>query len=283
MPPREIIEPNGIPVGIFNDGESFDYISLTDIARYRNSSEPNDVIKNWLRNRNTIEYLGLWEQMNNSNFNLSFFDDIRKESGLNSFVLSPQKWIKNSNAIGITSKSGRYGGTFAHTDIAFEFASWISPEFKLYLIKDYQALKTAENNKLSVEWNLNRTLSKLNYKIHTDAIKDNLVPPALTKRQAGYKYATEADRINMALFGITAKEWREKNPEKSGNIRDDATTEQLLVLINLESMNAELIRDKVEASERTQRLNKMARTQMETFLKNRQGINKLESLDNNQN
>lgn len=279
MAPRETISPKGVPIGILNNGDEFDFISLTDIAKYKNNSEANDVIKNWLRNRNTIEYLGLWEQMNNSNFKIDFFESIRNEAGLNSFVLTPKKWIQGTNAIGITSRPGRYGGTYAHSDIAFEFASWISPEFKLYLIKDYQTLKTAENNRLSIEWNLNRTLARLNYKIHTDAIKDHLIPPTLSKKQEGFKYASEADRINVALFGITAKQWRESNSDKSGNIRDSATTEQLLVLTNLESMNAELIRDKVLDTERTKRLNNMARRQMKTFLENREGIKKLKTIE----
>lgn len=281
MPPRETITPNGLPVGVYNNGEAFDFISLTDIAKYRNASDANDVIKNWLRNRNTIEFLGLWEQMNNPDFNVTFFESLKKETGLNSFVLTPKKWIEGANSIGIISKSGRYGGTFAHSDIAFEFASWVSPEFKLYLIKDYQALKAADNNRLSIEWNLNRTLAKLNYRIHTDAIKDHLVPPTLTQKQSGYKYATEADRINMALFGMTAKEWRSENPKKSGNIRDYASTEQLLVLTNLESMNAELIRDKVKDVDRTKRLNRMAQSQITTFLQNRASIKKIEDLERN--
>lgn len=279
LAPRETINTNGVSVNIFNDGTSFDYISLTDIAKYRELSEPNDVIRNWLRNRNTLEYLGLWEQMNNPNFNLQFFESARNESGLNSFVMTPKRWIEGTQAIGITSQPGRYGGTYAHSDIAFEFASWISPEFKLYLIKDYQTLKEAENNRLSVEWNLNRTLSKLNYKVHTDAIKENLIPPALSKIQHGLKYASEADRINMALFGVTATQWRELNSDKSGNIRDHATTEQLLVLTNLESMNAELIRDKIPSVERTLKLNDMARRQMETFLANRAGMQKLKKIE----
>ncbi|WP_422389750.1 KilA-N domain-containing protein [Candidatus Enterococcus clewellii] len=279
MSPRETINTNGVEVNIFNNGTDYDYISLTDIAKYRELAEPNDVIRNWLRNRNTLEYLGLWEQMNNPNFNLQFFESARNEAGLNSFVMTPKRWIQGTNAIGITSQPGRYGGTYAHSDIAFEFASWISPEFKLYLIKDYQTLKAAENNRLSIEWNLNRTLSKLNYKVHTDAIKENLLPPTLSKQQQGFKYANEADRINIALFGITAKQWREMNPSKSGNIRDFATTEQLLVLTNLESMNAEMIRDKTPDFERTAKLNDMARRQMETFLKNRAGIQKLKHIE----
>lgn len=278
MPPRETINPNGLPVNIYNTGEKFDYISLTDIAKYKNSSEANDVIRNWLRNRNTIEYLGLWEQMNNPNFNIEYFSSLKQEAGLNSFVLTPKKWIEGTHAIGIISKAGRYGGTFAHSDIAFEFASWISPEFKLYLIKDYQTLKNSESNRLNLNWNLNRTLTKLNYKVHTDAIKEHLIPPKLSKYQVGFHYASEADRINVALFGITAKEWREKNSEKSGNIRDYATTEQLLVLTNLESMNAELIRDKISPLERTERLNSMAQRQMTTFLENRKTIKELENI-----
>lgn len=276
MAPREQITPKGISVDIINSkpGED-DFISLTDIAKYKNEEAPADLIKNWLRTRSTIEFIGLWEQMNNPNFKLVEFDQFKNESGSNSFVMSPKKWIDETNAIGIISKSGRYGGTYAHSDIAFEFASWISAEFKLYLIKDYQQLKNAENSRLSLEWNLNRTMAKLNYKIHTDAIKEHLIPPTLSGSQTGYKYASEADRINVALFGTTAKNWRDSNPEKKGNIRDFATIEQLLVLTNLESMNAELIKQRIGETERTERLNEMAREQMIVFMRNKSGTKKL--------
>lgn len=276
MAPREQITPKGISVDIINSkpGED-DFISLTDIAKYKNEEAPADLIKNWLRSRSTIEFIGLWEQMNNPNFKLVEFDQFKNESGSNSFVMSPKKWINETNATGIISKSGRYGGTYAHSDIAFEFASWISAEFKLYLIKDYQQLKAAENSRLSLEWNLNRTMAKLNYRIHTDAIKEHLIPPTLSGSQTGFKYASEADRINVALFGMTAKNWRDSNPDKKGNIRDFATIEQLLVLTNLESMNAELIKQKIGETERTEKLNEMAREQMIVFMRNKSGTKKL--------
>lgn len=276
MAPREQITPKGISVDIINSkpGED-DFISLTDIAKYKNEEAPADLIKNWLRSRSTIEFIGLWEQMNNPNFKLVEFDQFKNESGSNSFVMSPKKWIDETNAIGIISKSGRYGGTYAHSDIAFEFASWISAEFKLYLIKDYQQLKAAENSRLNLEWNLNRTMAKLNYRIHTDAIKEHLIPPTLNSSQTGFKYASEADRINVALFGMTAKNWRDSNPNKKGNVRDFATIEQLLVLTNLESMNAELIKQKVGETERTEKLNEMAREQMIVFMRNKSGTKKL--------
>ncbi|MGH4119345.1 KilA-N domain-containing protein [Clostridium sp.] len=211
-------------------GNEDDYISLTDIAKYKNIDSPADIVKNWLRNRSTIKFLGLWEQMNNPDFKLVEFDQFKNEAGANVFVLSPQKWISTTNAIGIISKSGRYGGTFAHKDIAFEFASWVSPEFKLYIIKDYQRLKGDENSRLSLEWNVNRLLSKLNYKMHTDAIKENLISNDLTNKAISITYANEADVLNMALFGKTAKEWRNENLDLKGNIRDFATIEQLIVL-----------------------------------------------------
>ncbi|WP_322790738.1 KilA-N domain-containing protein [Sedimentibacter hydroxybenzoicus] len=214
-----------------------EFISLTDIARYK-SDEPFIVINNWIRSKDTIEFLGLWEQLHNPNFKPIEFDRFKKEAGYNAFTLSPQKWIKNTNAIGIVSKSGRYGGTFAHSDIAFEFASWISAEFKLYIIKDYKRLKSDKSSTLSLNWNLNREISKLNYRIHTDAIKENLIPPELTSYQISMTYANEADVLNVALFGITAKQWRDENSGKSGNIRDYATLNQLLVLANMENYNA---------------------------------------------
>ena len=238
-----------------------DIISRSDIARYK-SDEPFIVINNWIRSKDTIEFLGLWEQLHNSNFKPIEFDRFKKEAGYNAFTLSPQKWIKNTNAIGIVSKSGRYGGTFAHSDIAFEFASWISAEFKLYIIKDYKRLKSDESSRLSLNWNLNREISKLNYRIHTDAIKENLIPPELTSYQISMTYANEADVLNVALFGITAKQWRDENSGKSGNIRDYATLNQLLVLANMENYNAILIEQGKLQQERLQLLNKLAINQL---------------------
>ena len=213
---KALINANGTEITVLSSGNENDYISLTDIAKYKNPEFPADLVKNWMRSRSTIEFLGLWEQMNNPNFKLVEFDQFKNEAGANTFVLSPQKWIANTNAIGIISKSGRYGGTFAHKDIAFEFASWVSAEFKLYIIKDYQRLKSDENTRLSLNWNLNRTLSKINYKIHTDAIKENLIPENVSKKHVGITYATEADLLNVALFGKTAREWRMENPESEG-------------------------------------------------------------------
>ena len=246
-----------------------DYISLTDIARYKDAEHTDDIIKNWLRNRNTIELLGFWESIYNPNFKPVEFDGFRKQAGLNSFVMTPKKWIESTNAIGIVSKSGRYGGTFAHKDIALEFASWISIEFKLYIIKEFQRLKEDETSQLKLEWNLQRTLSKINYHIHTDAIKDNLIPKEITKQQVNFGYADEADLLNVALFGLTAKEWRENNPDKKGNVRDYASLEQLVVLSNMESINALLISQGITPSERLRELNKVAITQMKSLLKNK--------------
>ena len=246
-----------------------DYISLTDIARYKDAEHTDDIIKNWLRNRNTIELLGFWESIYNPNFKPVEFDGFRKQAGLNSFVMTPKKWIESTNAIGIVSKSGRYGGTFAHKDIALEFASWISIEFKLYIIKEFQRLKEDETSQLKLEWNLQRTLSKINYHIHTDAIRDNLIPKEITKQQANFVYADEADLLNVALFGLTAKEWRENNPDKKGNVRDYASLEQLVVLSNMESINALLISQGITPSERLRELNKVAITQIKSLVKNK--------------
>lgn len=261
------IEILGTSVSIINAINN-DMISITDIAKFRNKLEPFSVINNWMRNRSTIEFIGLWEILNNPNFKPLEFDRFKNEAGNNYFVLSPQRWIESTNANGIISKSGRYGGTFAHKDIAFEFASWISPEFKLYLITEFQRLKEDENTRLSLEWNLNRTLSKLNYRIHTDAIKENIIPENITKEQASYIYANEADVLNVALFGKTAKQWRDKNSNAEGNIRDAATIEQLLVLANIESLNAEFIRMEVSQKERLLRLNKIAITQIKSITNN---------------
>ncbi len=246
-----------------------EYISLTDIAKYRNPVEPFSIINNWMRSRSTIEFLGLWEKLNNSDFKPIEFERFKSEAGSNYFVLSPQRWIESTNATGIISKSGRYGGTFAHTDIAFEFASWISSEFKLYLITEFKRLKQDENYRLQLEWNLQRTISKINYRIHTDAIKENLIPKEITKQQASFVYANEADLLNVALFGITAKEWRETNSDQKGNIRDYATLEQLVVLSNMEGINALLIQQGLTQSERLIQLNKVAITQMKSLIESK--------------
>jgi hypothetical protein len=251
-------------VGVVVENDE-DYICITDIARYNNADNMDDLIRNWLRNRNTIEFLGIWEQLNNPGFNPVEFDGFRKQAGLHSFTLTPKQWIERTNARGIIAKPGRYGGTFAHKDIAFEFASWISVEFKLYLIKEFQRLKEGERKQLG--WDIRRNLAKINYRIHTDAIKENLIPPALTKAQINRIYATEADLLNMALFGITAKEWRDTNPDKSGNIRDYADISQLVCLSNLENLNAHFISDNIPQPERLEKLNRIAIHQM-TLLTN---------------
>lgn len=247
-----------------------DYISLTDMARYRDAERTNYIIQNWLRTRNAIEFCGLWEQLNNPNFKRIEFDAFRNESGSNSFSLTPQRWIEITNAIGKVSKSGRYGGTFAHRDIAFEFASWISPEFKLYLITEFQRLKKEEGSALKLEWNLQRTLAKVNYHIHTDAIKEHLIPPSLSVEKLNFIYADETDMLNMAMFGMTAKQWRDANPKAEGNIRDAATIEQLVVLSNMESINAILIHQGLKQNERLEQLNKTAITQMKSLIGNKQ-------------
>jgi len=274
MAKNKKIEVQGTEITIFK-GQTDDYISLTDIARYKDSTNTDDIIKNWLRNRNTIELLGFWEQLYNPNFKPVEFDGFRKQAGLNSFVLTPKRWIETTNAIGIISKSGRYGGTFAHKDIAFEFASWISIEFKLYIIKEFQRLKEEESNRQKLDWNLQRTLAKVNYTIHTDAIKEKLIPERLSKKQISFVYASEADMLNMALFGKTAADWRAENAEAKGNMRDDATLEQLVVLSNLESINAVLIRQGLSQSERLEQLNEIAITQM-TSLVNNSNMKKLD-------
>jgi hypothetical protein len=237
-----------------------DYICITDVAKAKTTGTSDDIIKNWLRNRNTIEFLGIWEQLNNPHFKPVEFDGFKKQAGLNSFTLTPKQWIETTNAIGLISKSGRYGGTYAHKDIAFEFASWISVEFKLYLIKEFERLKELEYKQLG--WDIRRNLAKINYRIHTDAIKQNLIPPQITKQKASFIYANEADVLNVALFGITAKEWREQNPDISGNIRDFATAAQLICLSNLETLNALFIQQKISQSERLLKLNQIAIQQM---------------------
>jgi hypothetical protein len=237
-----------------------DYICITDIARYKNSDRTDDLIRNWLRNRNTIEFLGIWEQLNNPDFKPVEFDGFRKLAGLNSFTLTPSQWIEKTNAIGIISRQGRYGGTYAHKDIAFEFASWISVEFKLYLIKEFQRLKDEERKQLG--WDIKRNLAKINYRIHTNAIKANLIPPELTQPQINMVYASEADVLNMALFGMTAKQWRDANHDKDGNIRDYANVSQLVCLSNLENLNALFITEGLPQNERLSRLNQIAIQQM---------------------
>ena len=256
------IEANGLPIEVRYGGASGDYISLTDIAKYKTSENPGYVIQNWMRTRNTVRFLGLWEHFHNPDFNYLEFEAIEREAGFNSFVLTPKRWVEQTCAKGIITKQGRYAATFAHQDIAFEFASWISPEFKLYIVKDYQRLKTEENSRLSLSWNLNRELSKINYRIHTDAIKGHLIPEDISARALSFIYANEADVLNVALFGKTARMWRDENPESKGNIRDEATLRQLIVLVNLESMNAELIKLGMSRPNRAARLNKMAIEQL---------------------
>ena len=252
---------------------------MTDIARYKNTDDPRFVIQNWMRNRNTLEFIGLWEVLNNTNFNRVQFDTFRNEAGLNRFSMTPSKWIESTNAIGIVSKAGRYGGTYAHYDIAMEFASWLSPEFKLYIVQDYKRLKTDENSKLSVSWNIHREISKINYKIHTDAIKEYLLKD-LTNEQLSFKYASEADMLNVALLNKTAKEWREENQDLKGNMRDYASLNELLVLANMESYNAVLIGKGIEQKERMVELRNLARTQLISLKKlDDSGINKLEEND----
>ncbi|HGD0128519.1 TPA: KilA-N domain-containing protein [Streptococcus agalactiae] len=272
---KDTIEAKGFAIQIYTEDFKNDYITLTDIARYK-SDEPFIVINNWLRSKDNIQFLGLWESMHNPDFKPIEFDRFRNEAGSNAFTLSPQKWIEKTNAIGIVSKSGRYGGTFAHSDIAMEFASWISPEFKLYIIQDYKRLKSDENSRLSLGWNLNREISKINYKIHTDAIKEYLLKD-LTNEQLYYKYASEADMLNVSLFNKRAKQWREENPDLNGNMRDYASLNELLVLANMESYNAVLIGKGMEQKERMIELRKLARTQLMSIEKlNNTGIKSLE-------
>ena len=250
----------GVQICVVGDGTQDDFISITDIARYK-SDEPKMVIQNWMRNRNTIELLGVWEEIHNPRFKGIEFDAFKKEAGLNSFILTPTKWISATQAIGIRSKRGRYGGTYAHMDIAFEFASWISPEFKLYVIEDYRRLKADESSRLSLGWNEKRLFSKINYQIHTEAVKSNLIPD-IAGKGAHFTYATEADVLNVALFGMTAKQWRDNNPNLKGNIRDYASINELICLSNMENINAVLIEDKVPQNQRLMKLNKIAIHQM---------------------
>ena len=276
---KEQISAKGFAIQIYTEDFKNDYISLTDIAKYKNNDDPRFVIQNWMRNRNTLEFIGLWEVLNNENFNRVQFDTYRNEAGLNRFIMTPQKWINSTNAIGIISKAGKYGGTYAHYDIAMEFASWISAEFKLYIIQDYKRLKSDENSRLSLNWNLNREISKINYKIHTDAIKTYLLND-LTESQLGFKYASEADMLNVALFNKTAKQWREENPNLKGNMRGYASLNELLVLANMESYNAVLIEKGLSQKERMIELRKLARTQIISLQNiNNNDIKKLEKID----
>ncbi|MBR3124805.1 MAG: KilA-N domain-containing protein [Mogibacterium sp.] len=264
-PVKETIHAKGIDINIYTHDFKNEYVSLTDIARYR-SSDPRITVHNWLRGRDIVEFLGLWELLHNPDFKRIDFDTFKENAGSNAFVFSIKKWTDDLHAIGLLSKSGRYGGgIYAHMDIALEFASWLSPEFKLYIIKDYKRLKYDESNRMSLSWNLNREISKLNYRIHTDAIRDNLIPDDLTPEQISFTYATEADLLNTALFGKTAKTWRSENPEKKGNIRDSATISQLLVLSNMESYNAILIEQGKSQAERLVILRDMAVTQLKTI------------------
>lgn len=250
-----------------------DFICLTDIAKSKNPEHPDDLIRNWLRNRNTLELLGIWEQLHNPEFNPVEFDGIRKQAGLNSFTLTPKQWITTTQAIGLSSKAGRYGGTYAHQDIAFEFASWVSVEFKLYLIKEFQRLKVEEQKLLG--WDVRRQLTKINYRIHTNAVKENLIPAELTKQQISLVYASEADLLNMALFGETAKQWREENPDEKGNVRDGCNVTQLVCLANLETLNAHWIARQLPQAERLQLLNNTAIQQMRLLTEDRH-VQKLE-------
>ncbi|MFA5203231.1 MAG: KilA-N domain-containing protein [Lentisphaeria bacterium] len=256
------IEVKGTSVSILA-GKDGDYISLTDMLR---AKDGEFFISDWLRNRNTVEFLGIWESVFNPDFNCGEFAIIKSQAGLNSYKLSVKEWVAKTNAIGLKATTGRYGGTYAHPDIAFEFGMWISPEFKIYLVKEFRRLKEEENNRLQLGWNLQRTLAKINYRIHTDAIKETLIPPAVTPAQANLVYASEADLLNVALFGQTAKQWRDAHPDAEGNLRDHAPLEQFVVLTNLESLNAVLVRQGLPAPERLLRLNEIAITQMRTLL-----------------
>lgn len=263
MSKKSTINVQGTAISILNQNEN-DFISLTDMVK--NFDGGSALIENWLKNKDTVLFLGVWERINNPDFNSIEFEGIKNEAGRNTFYLSAKKWIEATNAIGLIASAGRYGGTFAHKDIAFEFGSWLSPEFKLYLIKEFQRLKEDENSRLSLEWNLNRTLSKINYRIHTDAIKDFIVPNEISSKQAALLYANEADLLNMALFGKTAQEWRSQNPDKASNIRDEATIEQLLVLANIESMNAEFIKMGMPQNQRLIKLNLIAISQLKSLV-----------------
>lgn len=260
MTKQKNIQVQGLQVG-YTSINNDDFITITDIAKLKNAEAPADIIKNWMRSKNTIELLGLWERLNNPGFKLVEFDQFRNEAGYNHFVLSPKKWIDTTRAIGLISKSGRYGGTYEHRDIALEFASWISVEFKFYLLKEFQRLKEQEQK--SLDWNVKRSLTKINYRIHTDAVKEHLIPDNLSAQQINFVYTSEADVLNMALFGKTARQWRDENPGKEGNIRDYANVTQLVCLVNLENLNAVWIEEGLPQPVRLQRLNQVAIQQMQ--------------------
>lgn len=266
MAKNRTLNVNQSDITVIHQNET-DYISLTDMTV--SFKEGSGLIGKWITNKNTLEYLGVWEKINNQNFNYPEFGVIGQEAGTNRFMMSVGQWIDRTKAIGMLVKAGRYGGTYAHKDIAFHFAMWLSPEFQIYLVNEFQRLKDDENDRLKLEWNLQRTLAKVNYQIHTDAIKENLIPKEITKQQASFVYANEADLLNVALFGITAKEWRETNPDEKGNIRDYATLEQLVVLSNMESINALLIGQGLTQSERLIQLNKVAINQMKSLLESK--------------
>ena len=256
------IEVEGSVISVVKN-QNEDYVSLTDMAKFKNAENTGLVISHWLSTRFAIDFLGIWEQINNPDFNLTEFSNIRFNAGSNGYVLSAKQWIERTNAIGIISSAGRYGGTYAHKDIAFEFGSWLSPEFKYYLIREYQRLKEEEQKQLG--WSAKRELAKINYRIHTDAIKQNLIPPELTPAQKSFVYADEADMLNVAMFGTTAKQWRDANPDLKGNIRDYATINQLICLSNMENLNAVFINDGLPQSERLEKLNKIAIQQMKVL------------------
>ncbi len=270
MAKSKTINVKGTEITVIRERDE-DYISITDMLH---AKDGDFFISDWLRNRNTVEFLGIWESVYNPTFNYGEFAIIKSLAGLNNYKLSVKEWVQKTNAIGLKATMGRYGGTYAHKDIAFEFGMWISAEFKIYLIKEFQRLKEDENNRLKLEWNLQRTLSKVNYHIHTDAIKEKLVPPTVNKQQASFTYANEADLLNVALYGMTAKEWRDSNPKLEGNIRDHSTIEQLVVLSNLESVNSVLIHQDLPQSERLKQLNKIAITQMKSLV-NAKGLKTL--------
>ena len=275
---HNVLNANGTDIAVITRPDDMDYISLTDIAKRRDPENPRFIIANWMRNRSTLEYLGLWEQLNNPGFKRVEFDTFKNESGSNAFVMTPEKWTKSTAAIGITTKRGRYGGgTFAHSDIAFEFASWLSPVFKLYIIQDYKRLKSNEAREHRLEWTAKRLITKANYRLHTDAVQKHLVHTGLTRQQINFVYADEADVINVALFGMTAKEWRDLHPGAKGNMRDEATITELVVLGNLESMNAEFIRQGLSQSQRLITLRNVASYQIRTLQENA-SVEKLDNL-----
>jgi hypothetical protein len=259
------INVQGTEITIFQENEK-DYISLTDMLK---AKDGDFFISDWLRNRNTVEFLGIWEKINNPNFNYGEYATIRNQAGLNHYKVSVKEWVEKTNAIGLRATAGRYGGTYAHKDIAFEFGMWISSEFKLYLIKEFQRLKDEENERKSLNWDVKRNLVKINYHIHTNAIKDNLIPPKISKEHEKMIYASEADVLNVVLFGITAKEWRDNNSDKKGNIRDEANISQLVCLANLETLNSQFIKEKIPQSKRLIKLNEIAISQMRILIDNK--------------